>query len=144
MRYISPLPPEIRLTLEEGSRNHNKPHFRDRCKSILMSADGYKVPDIAGLFKVRSRTIYTWFDRWEEMGIAGLMILPGRGIKAPLDNVDDQQVKQIRKTIKLNPQNLHQVCEEISQILGFKVTKNMLKRFIKKNLVTVGEDFASH
>jgi transposase len=108
-----------------------------------MSADGYKVSAIAGLFKVRSRTIYTWFDRWEEMGIAGLMILPGRGIKSPLDKADDQQVKQIRKAIQLNPQNLYQVCEELSQTLGFKVTKNMLKRFIKKNLVTVGEDFAS-
>lgn len=143
MRYVNPLTAEERTTLKEGSRNGKKPHFRDRCKSILMSADGYKVSEIARLFKVRTRTIYTWFNRWEQFGISGLMILPGRGIKAPLDNADQQQVEQIREAIKANPQNLNQVCQELSQILGFTVTQNMLKRFIKKNLVTVGDDSVS-
>ncbi len=121
------------MTLEEGHQNGKKHHFRIRCQCILLSADGYSVPEIAKLLKVRTRTIYTWFDRWDQMGIVGLMISPGRGIKAKLDNLDGQQREQIKDALRLNPQSLKQVCEELSEILGFEITKNMLKRFIKKN-----------
>lgn len=143
MRHIKPLSPVEKTTLEEGSRNSKKHHFRTRCQSILMSAEGYKVPDIAKLFKVRTRTIYTWFDRWEQMGIAGLMIFSGRGVKAKLNSSDEQQVAEIRAAIKVNPQSLKQVCEALSKTLGFKITPDMLKRFIKKNSTTVGDDFAN-
>ena len=82
---------------------------------------------------VRTRTIYTWFNNWKKSGIGGLDIQPGRGIKAKLDTITDSQVTQIQEQIKWNPQSLKQVCEKLSVIFGFRITKHMLKRFIKKN-----------
>lgn len=144
MRYVDELSKEERITVEQGVRHGKKQHFRHRCQSILMSADGYKVSEIARLFKVRTRTVYTWFDRWKTLGVAGLMILPGRGKKSRLNNLESKQIDQIRKQIEKNPQNLKQVCEELSQTLGITITKNTLKSFVKKTrlqLETTSEMF---
>ena len=133
MRYIRELSDDEKITLEEGYRNHKKPHFRNRCKSLLMSSEGYSTNEIARFFKVRTRTIYEWFNRWEKMGLAGLMISPGRGLSAPLDECDGEDIKMIKEAIGENPQTLRDVCKDVSEKLGFEISKKMLRRFIKKS-----------
>jgi transposase len=131
-RFIKPLSSEEQVTLEEGYRNSSKFHFRNRCKSILLSTEGYTVSEISSLFNVRTRTIYTWFSWWEESGIVGLMISPGRGVKATLDVTNDEHQKIVTDEVAKNPQSLKEVAIEVSQILDIKVTKNMLHSFLKK------------
>lgn len=138
MRKINHLTPEEKQTLEEGYRNSSKPHFRNRCHSILVSNEGYKVKDIASLFKVRTRTIYTWFDNWETHGICGLIMRTGRGVKAELDHLSKEQMQTLKESIADNPQNLHTVGENLTGKFGFTVTKNMLKRVLKKNSTILG------
>jgi transposase len=138
MRYISPLSAEEKKTLEEGCRNHEKHHFRNRCRSVLMSGEGISVPEIARFFKIRTRTVYTWFDRWETAGISGLMILPGRGRRAALNGCDEDRIRTVEKELSGNPQNLQKISEHLSSEFGFKITKRMLRRFIKKSSVTHG------
>ena len=96
MRYIQ-LTASERETLENGYEHHPKPHFRKRCQALLLSDEGWQVKEIAKLHHVRSRTIYTWMDRWEDMGIAGVMILPGRGIKPRLSVKDKDLVETVKK-----------------------------------------------
>lgn len=143
MRKIKSLTPEEKKTLEEGYRNNSKPHFRNRCHSILLSFEGYPVSEIAQLYKVRTRTIYTWFNRWKNQGIMGLMTAKGQGIKAKLDSLTEQQIIQTKQAIKADPQSLKNVCETLSDLLDFTVTKYMLKRLLKKNLNTLGDDLES-
>lgn len=138
MRYIFPLTAEEKKTLEEGYRNHEKHHFRNRCRSVLMSGEGISVPDIARFFRTRTRTVYAWFDRWESSGITGLMILPGRGRRAVLNGCDDDQIRMVGKEMSGNPQNLQKISEHLSSEFGFKITKRMLRRFIKRSSVTHG------
>lgn len=138
MKYIASLSSSEKLTLEEGFRNHTKHHFRSRCKSILMSNEGFSVPEIASFFKVRTRTIYTWFDRWESFGISGLTILPGRGRRAVLNEVGSDEISIIEKAVSEHPQNLGGVCRNLQEQLGFSVTKKMLRSFLKKNSVIPG------
>jgi transposase len=132
MRYISSLDSLEKLTLEEGFRNHTKHHFRSRCKSILMSDEGFSVPEIARFFKVRTRTIHTWFDRWESFGVSGLTILPGRGRRTVLNEVSSDEISIIEKAVSEHPQNLGGVCKHLQEQLGLSVTKKMLQRFLKK------------
>ena len=138
MRYISPLSAEEKKTLEEGCRNHQKHHFRNRCRSILMGDDGFSVPEIARFFDTRTRTVHTWFTRWESSGITGLMILPGRGRRAVLNGCSEEQILTVEEEVLENPQNLQKVSEKSSCEFGFKITKKMLRRFIKKSPVTHG------
>lgn len=133
MRRILNLTGSEKATLESGYKNSKKRHFRNRCHSILLSWEGYSVSEIAKLYKVRIRTIYTWFNRWEEHGITGLMILKGRGVKAKLDELIEQQLEQVKQVIDSDPRSLRNICRNLSELLGYKVTKNMLKRWIKKN-----------
>jgi transposase len=143
MRYIPPLTAEEHQCLSEGHRNSAKPHFRHRCQCILLSAEGYSVPELARLFKVGRRTIYTWFNRFEQYGITGLMIQPGRGSKAKLQQLDETQIQWIKTTVEHDPQQLDLVCETLTGALGFTVSRDMLKRFLKKTLVTAGNDSVS-
>ena len=143
MRYIKSLNDDDRTALETACRSSDKAYFRDRCQSILLSAEGRSVPEIARFLKVRTRTIYSWFDRFESAGIDGLKQASGQGIKAKLDDLDESQIAELRALIADTPQQLHVVCIHASDLLGFTVTLNMLKRFIKKNSVIPGDDFAN-
>ena len=96
MRKIS-LTSEERETLSQAWLNHPKPNVRHRCKALLLSDKGRKVKEIAGMFEVRTRTIYTWMNRWQELGYIGLTILPGRGLKPSLPLTDKKVVDIIKK-----------------------------------------------
>lgn len=83
--------------LKEAYRNHKKPHVRNRAHAILLNVEGFKIKDIAKIFRVRTRTIYQWLNRWEELGYQGLLITKDRGRKADIDLKDPQVVKVIKK-----------------------------------------------
>jgi len=87
-------------TLLEGYKNHPKAHFRLRCHALILSNEGMSVKSIMKITKTRSRTIYTWMDRWERMGVIGLTILQGRGIKATLSDKDKDLIDLIKKSKK--------------------------------------------
>ncbi len=72
MRFVSNLTASDIITLEEGFRNSKVEKFRDRCQCLLLSNKGHKVKRLANIFSVRTRTIYTWFNRYLASGIIGL------------------------------------------------------------------------
>lgn len=86
-----------RITLENGYQNHSRHNFRQRCQALLLSDNGLSCKEIAHFFNTRTRTIYTWMNRWESMGIVGLMILPGRGRKPLLDATNIDLINQVKK-----------------------------------------------
>ena len=84
-----------RLTLTERAReglgevvkHHAKAYVRERAAAILKIADGASAASVAarGLLVRRAPdTVYRWLDRYEERGIRGLTIRPGRGRKPRL------------------------------------------------------------
>lgn len=133
MRYIDPLPKDEKITLLECRKKHKKSHVRDRSHAILLSDEGKDVLFIANLFKVRTRTIYEWFNRWKANGIMGLMLKPGRGCKAKLNPADALQKQLVEEAVNENPQQLNKVAETLSNVLSVKITKYMLKTYLKKS-----------
>lgn len=71
MRYIE-LTELEKETMGHCFKNHTKAHVRMRSQSLMLSDEGWTVKQIALLHRIRRRTIYTWFDRWESLGIAGI------------------------------------------------------------------------
>lgn len=98
VRVVKLTDPE-RITLQNGYQNHPKHHFRQRCHALLLSDTGWSCKEIADLFNIRTRTIYTWMDRWESMGLVGLMIQSGRGLKPLLNILDSDLVNQVKKKL---------------------------------------------
>ena len=66
-------------------RDHDpKPYRRERAAALLKVADGIPAAQVArgGLLRRRKPdTVYAWLDRFQEAGIAGLALRPGRGRK---------------------------------------------------------------
>jgi transposase len=133
MRYVASLLFSEKLTLEEGFKNHPKHHVRQRFHAILLSAEGKSVAYISDLYKIRTRTIYEWFNRWEKLGIVGLFILPGRGVKGVFANITEAQVTIITDEILANPQQAKQVADKVGLRLELKVSEKQLKTFLKKS-----------
>ncbi len=96
MRYSKLTKEEIE-TLTEGYRNHPKFHVRQRFHAILLSNEDWQVKEIAAMLKIRARTLYSWMNRWQDMGLVGLTILPGRGLKARLSPQDQTTVEVVKK-----------------------------------------------
>lgn len=75
---------EQRQELAEARDQHPKPYMRERCAAILKIAHGQSGLSVAqhGLYKVRAAdTVYEWVRRYEQAGLPGLTIKPGRGRK---------------------------------------------------------------
>ena len=98
MKRVKPLLPIELVTLQEAQKNSPKAHFRNRCYAIELSGRGKSVRYIADLFNTRTDTVYTWINRWESMGIVGLMILSGRGLKAKLNRF---LIEPLQETVEL-------------------------------------------
>ncbi len=96
MRYIS-LQAGEKKTLEEGLKNHPKHHVRQRFQALALSGEGWQVKSISRLLKVRTRTVYTWMDKWEKLGLVGLMMKRGCGLKPKLSIQDGEMVELVKK-----------------------------------------------
>jgi len=129
MRYISLTATEL-LTLQAGQRNHGNAVFRQRCSCLLLSYQGCSIIHLAKLYQTRTHTIRTWFDRYEQMGIVGLRVLPGRGRKLVLQATHQPLVEA---ALANHRQNLKQVSLEVSQQVGQAVSKGQLKAFLKSS-----------
>lgn len=78
------LEPGEREALDAVVRSDVKPYRRERAAALLQIADGQPAAVVArtGLLRPRKPdTVYRWLDRYEQAGVAGLTITPGRGRK---------------------------------------------------------------
>ena len=129
--------PEL-ISLQEAQKNSLKDHFRRRCHAIELLGRDKSVTYVSDLLNVRQEAVYQWIKRWHTMGIVGLMILPGRGLKAPLSDLltesTPDSIDLIKKKIAANPQKLEEVANELSVELKFSISYGQLKRFIKEKL----------
>lgn len=143
MRYITGLTEEAKQQLKEGFRNGKAHRFRIRCQSILLSAEGYQINQLASMYQVDRDSVSKWFDQWQREGIAGLQDKPrsGRPAKLRLDNA--AHVKEVKKQVEKEHQNLDKVREELRESLQIGISKKTLKRFLKA-LVIDGNVCAYH
>ena len=73
-----------RAALRELRDHAAKPYLRERAAALLKVAEGVPVEVVArtGLLRRWDRhALYSWLERFEAEGIAGLTIRPGRGRK---------------------------------------------------------------
>jgi transposase len=134
------IPDLEKVTLEAILRNHKKPYMRNRAQAVLLRFEGFSVATLALMFKTRQHTVYDWIRRYKSQGFIGLYIIPGRGLKAKMNDLDEPQIELIHAEIKRNPQSLREVSAILSEKFGFEITKYMLKKYLKKNSNTHGID----
>ena len=100
MRYITDLNKETIKALEKIIKNEERYKSRYRAQAILLSNQQKTINEIAGIFGVKIRTIYRWFDRFEKDNLDGIYELKGRGRKPNLTIEND--AKKVKEYIKKN------------------------------------------
>ena len=117
-----------KITLQEAEKNSQAKTFRERCHCLRLSSEGYKVKELARIFRVSEISIYTWFKRWEAGGIIGLRDKAGRGRRAILRAEDLAVVKE---KVQENAQRLKIARQKLKEELGREFSTKTLKRFLK-------------
>lgn len=138
-RYIEKLTEDQKSSLEKGYKTGKTHLYRTKCRCILLSWQGKSVPELEQMLEFSRHSIYKWFTAFEEQGLSGLKLKPGRGRKPKLCVDNEQQVKQIKKALKKDAQNLDQLLDELKQVYQIQMSKRTLRRFLKA-LVTDGNE----
>lgn len=142
MGYIKDITAQQKQELEHLHKTSKSYQERNRCQSILLSAQGYQVPALAQVFSESELTIYKWFNRFDQQGVAGLKNQAGKGRKQILKTTNATHVEVVENTMGKEKQRLKIAKAAIEAQLATSRSEMTLKRFLKK-LVTAGSASAS-
>jgi len=126
-RFIT-LTADERATLSAGRQYHKQYQFRDRCHGLLLSCAGQSVAAIMAVLDVSRQTVYSWFNRWEQGGLAGLANAAGQGRRPILTPTDEAAVAA---AVRANRQQLKDVTATLRQELAKDLSARTLRRFLK-------------
>ena len=118
--------------LESAVVSHPKAHVRQKSQMLLSSSRGMQVSAIAQSHAVGVRHVYRLFNAWESKGLLGLYVSTGRGAKSVLDWTNNAFFEQVEAEVAAHPQNLAKVAANLSLVTQKAVSKQMLKRNLKK------------
>ena len=128
MQYIHLSEQEI-AELESMKLATNSQPLRARLLRLLMSNKGAKVKDLALYFDVVPKTVFEWFNLWEQGGCIGILHKSGTGRKAKLKDISLATIEPI---IKKYSRNLKGAVAELFAVHAVKISVKTLQRHIKK------------
>lgn len=78
-RYVRCLSEAEQKALRELYRDTQNADVRTRCQMVLLSAQEYRVSEIADLTLFNEDSVLYWLDRYESQGLSGLEDRPRTG-----------------------------------------------------------------
>ena len=129
MRYIQPLTAEQRALLDKTMRDDPSFRARSRAHSLLLSAQGKTIKDIAQAYQVHRITVSAWINKWEQHGAESLHDQPRSGRPCKL-TVAEQELAQ--HYLKDEPRALKAAADRIAHKTEKHISLSTLKRFAKK------------
>jgi transposase len=129
VRYVQPLTPEQRDFLENAMKHDPSCRARSRAHSLLLSAQGTTIKDIAKAYQVHRVTVSAWITHWEHHGAQSLHDKPRSGRPTILTPAEQDSALQF---IKDAPCSLKGVAERIAATTAKRLSVSSLKRLAKK------------
>jgi transposase len=129
VRYVQPLTPEQRDVLENAMKHDPSCRARSRAHSLLLSAQGMTIKDIAKAYQVHRVTVSAWITHWEHHGVQSLHDKPRSGRPTILTPAEQDSARQF---IKDEPCSLKGVAERIAATTAKRLSVSSLKRLAKK------------
>jgi transposase len=129
VRYVQPLTKEQRDLLENTMQDAASFRARSRAHSLLLSAQGTPIKDIATTYQVHRVTVSAWIKNWEHHGAQSLHDKPRSGRPSILSPEERAMALQY---IKEEPHCLKGVVERIAATTDKRLSLSSLKRLAKK------------
>jgi len=128
MRFVSSLSESDKEQLTALFKYHDSYSVRRRAHSILLSADGFTIDEIARIYQIHRDTVGTTFDRWERDGIEDLFDGPrsGRPPKLSEDEADEAVT-----SLKEDPRSIKKALAATNEKTGKEISAWTLKRIAK-------------
>ena len=120
--------PETLHLLKRIYRHRRQHQVRQRAHCLLLRSQGIKNVALRAIFSVSEKTLYNWFNAWNDRGLAGLYDRPGRGRNPKLN---EEQKVQVQVWAKASPRNLKPVLEKIKATWDITISLDTLKRILK-------------
>ena len=130
-------------TAREKAWRQGKSHeYRQRCQMILLKSqpvDGQylRSQEVAKQVGCCQVVVNTWLKRYQEHGLAGLAVKPGRGRKTILSQQND--LAAVRRAVQSSRQRVSLAKAELQEELGKEFSHQTLTRFLKKTVAASSE-----
>ncbi len=128
MQFTREICPDTSRLLRRIYRQSRHHQVRQRAHCLLLHQAGFSLAQLQEIFQVSRKTLYNWFNAWEDQGLVGLYDQPGRGRKATFT---PEQQEQIRQWAQQHPQQLKQVLQKVKEQWDIEVSAKTIKRVLK-------------
>jgi transposase len=115
--------------LKQAMTEHPSARTRMRAHAILLSERQYSIDQITDIYEVARDSVSAWLDRWEGGGVEKLDDDPRSGRPPTLTDPEQQQAAQLALQ---EPRSPRQSLEPIASATGKKISRDTLKRLLKK------------
>jgi transposase len=127
-KFVSPLSPDQAQALEALAEGDPARRVRMRAHSILLSARGSSIDEIARIYQVDRDTVSSWLDRFLQSGVDGLGDKPRSGGPSKLDAQEKEEAKAL---LKKHPNAPKMVLALLHEKTGKSISRSTLRRLAK-------------
>ena len=120
MRFVPALSESGRKQLTALFKYHDSHSVRRRSHSILLSADGFTIDEIARIYQIHRDTVGTTFDKWKRDGIVGLFDDPRSGRPSKLS---DDEADEAVKLLKEEPRSIKKALAATREKTGKEISE---------------------
>ena len=124
-KFVSCLTNEEKPCLEDMMRQDPSRRVRMRAHSLLLSAQGSSIDEIAGIYKVHRDTVSSWIDHWQACGTDGLADKPRSGSPPKLNDAEQALLKSL---IHAYPSSPRTVLAKLTEQTGKTFSQPSLRR----------------
>ncbi len=129
------LPDAEQAALEKASKHGPTYSFRLRCQAVLLKTDAQNKRTSLAVAKQLGcceMSVNDWLKRYQQQGLTGLKVQPGRGRKSIL--CQDTDLAAVRRAVQGSRQRISLAKAELEQELGKEFSLLTLKKFLKKTV----------
>lgn len=129
MRYVKTLSEKDKEELNFLLKNHASHNVRRRAHSVLLSAEKFRINEIARIYQINRETVRNTLSRWEENGLAGLYDSPKNGRPPTLSKDEENRaLETLEKDPRSTKKALFLIQKETDKIISEWTLKRIAKR----------------
>jgi transposase len=116
----------------KSAKTHSE---RQRHHAVLLNARQHNITEIALLLGVACVSVQKWCQNYRTFGLEGLSSAQYPGKTPKLNWANETHVQIIQKHLEQDGRKLDALQAELKEVLGDSISKDTIKRFLKKTTI---------